>query len=110
MVEPVSLVIVSVIAIGGFIGGYFVSKAANPQKVENNADQLHNVVVQNIKDTVQVQDHPMLIIGVFIIIALLSLIIVVLFVQLCARRIKKRTLRRVLSGREIQNGTAVDNA
>lgn len=104
MVEPVTLVVLGIVAIGSFISGYYYNKPAEIQQIPRDPNEMHNVVIQNIKDTVQVEDHSYLIVGVYVIIGLLVLIIAGLIAQYYTKKIKKRTLRRVLnSGNELQN-------
>lgn len=108
MVEPVSISVVAVIGAActavGFFAKYIYDKATQEPKIIKEENKMNNVIVANIKEAVQVEDHSYLIVGVYLIVGLLMLIIAGLIAQYYGRRIKKRTLRRVMAGNEIQNG------
>lgn len=113
MVEPVSICVVALIGVSctvvGFFTRYFYEKATEEPQIIKEENKMNNVIVANIKEAVQVEDHSFLILGVYLIVGLLVLIIAGLTAQYFARRIKKRTLRRVLTGNEIQNVPAARN-
>lgn len=108
--EPVSLTVVAFIGVGcaavGFFSRYFYDKANEEPKIVKEESKMNNVIVANIKEAVQVEDHAYLIVGVYLIVGLLIVIIAGLIAQYFAKRIKKRTLRRVLAGNELRNAPA----
>lgn len=110
MVEPVSISVVAVIGATctavGFFARYLYEKATVEPKIVKEESKMNNVIVANIKEAVQVEDHSYLIFGVFLIAGLLLLIIGGLLAKHYGKRIKKRTSRRVLAGNELQNAPA----
>lgn len=100
MVEPVSISLVvgtgALCTAGGFLVRYIYDKATEePKKIEEN--KMGNVIVTNIKEAVEVEDHQHVVIGLYMIVAILILMIAIYFVQKSIKSIKKRTLRRAIS-------------
>lgn len=108
--EPVSITVVAVIGatctVVGFLSRYIYDKTTEEPKITKEENKMNNVIVANIKEAVQVEDHSLLIVGVYVIVALLMLMIVGLIAQYYGRRIKKRTLRRIMAGNKLQNTPA----
>lgn len=100
MAEPVSITIIATVGavctIGGFLARYIYDKTTEePKKVEEN--KMGNVIVTNIKEAVEVEDHQHVVVGLYIIIGLLTLMIGIYFVQKYIKSVERRTLRRAIS-------------
>lgn len=99
--EPISLTAVVAISLGctavGFLTRYFYDKSTEEPKIEKEENKMGNVIVTNIKEAVEVEDHDHVVIGLYIIVGLLILMIAIYLVQKYVTSIKKRTLRRALA-------------
>lgn len=99
--EPVSITAVVVISLGctavGFLSRYFYDKASEEPKIVKEENKMGNVIVTNIKEAVEVEDHGHVVIGLYSIVGLLILMIAIYIVQKYVKSIEKRTLRRALA-------------
>lgn len=100
MVEPVLITVVAAIAAGctaaGFLARYFYDKASEEPKVSTEENKMGNVIVTNIKEAVEVEDHDHVVFGLYIIVGLLVLMITIYVIQKYIRAVERRTLRRAL--------------
>lgn len=108
MVEPVSISVVfgiGAVRTGvGFLARYIYDKATEEPHKNVEENKMGNVIVTNIKEAVEVEDHHHVIIGIYIIAALLVLMIIGYFLQQYIKSIERRTLRRALrSSNELEN-------
>lgn len=76
-----------------FLGGYFLrfftGENKNTEQVKES--QINNVIV---KDTVQVENHTYLIIGIFLIVAILFLFVAAFCFKIITNKLKKKYSRR----------------
>lgn len=92
VVTPVSITVAALVGATctavGFLSRYIYDKMSEQPKIIKE-EKMNNVIVANIKEAVQV--------------GLMLLMIAGLIAQYYGRRIKKRTILRVMAGNEIQN-------
>lgn len=103
MVEPVSITVVAAIGAtctaAGFLIRFLYDKATAEPKVIKDENKMGNVIVTNIKEAVEVEDHDHVVFGLYLIAGLLMLMIAIYFVQKYVKSIKKRTLRRAIQSK-----------
>lgn len=101
MAEPVSITVLVAVSLGctavGFLSRYFYDKASEEPKIVKEENKMGNVIVTNIKEAVEVEDHDHVVIGLYLIVGLLILMFATYIIQKYVKSIKRRTLRRALA-------------
>lgn len=94
--EPITISAILIFGAVCSISGYFYGRPGEKPAVKEE-NKMGIVIVTNIKEAVEVENHDQVVIGVYLIVGLLTSMIIIFFVHHFAKSIKKHTLRRVIT-------------